>query len=250
MNLNIKKFAELTGVSVRTLRYYDEIGLLPPDRTDEQTGYRFYGDRAFLRMQEILFYRELDFPLKEIREILSSPNYDKQKALHGQKQLLLLKKQRLETILRAIERAEKGEPTDMSAFDTNDLEKAKEVYRDEAERRWGKTDAYQEHRRKTAGYTKEAWNNVAAGLDAVFAEFAEARAAGIRPTDTPALALARKLQDFLTETQYTCTDEILRCLGEMYTGDDRFRASIDRHGEGTAEFVNAAIAGYCDAKKA
>ena len=84
MKQQIKEFAELTGVSVRTLHYYDEIGLLKPSYVDEQNGYRFYDETSLERMQEILFYRELDFPLKSIAEILASPNYDKQKALAEQ----------------------------------------------------------------------------------------------------------------------------------------------------------------------
>ena len=91
MNMQIKEFSRLAGVSVRTLHYYDEIGLLEPCRVDRQTGYRFYDESSLERMQEILFFRELDFPLKSILEILSSPNYDKQKALSEQKRLLILK---------------------------------------------------------------------------------------------------------------------------------------------------------------
>ena len=95
MKMQIKEFAELTGVSVRTLHYYDEIGLLRPAHVDAYTGYRFYDNNSLNRMQEILFYRELDFSLKSIGAILSSPNYDKAKALQEQKKLLTLKKERL-----------------------------------------------------------------------------------------------------------------------------------------------------------
>ena len=101
--MQIKEFAEFTGVSVRTLHYYDEIGLLTPAFVERTTGYRFYDENSLLRMQEILFYRELDFSLKSIREILSSPNYNKSKALNEQKQLLMLKKERLERLISAIE---------------------------------------------------------------------------------------------------------------------------------------------------
>ena len=91
MNMQIKEFAKLTGVTVRTLHYYDEIGLLKPSSVDEQNGYRFYDENCLEQMQEILFYRELVFPLKEMRIILSSPDYDKQNALKEQKQLLIAK---------------------------------------------------------------------------------------------------------------------------------------------------------------
>lgn len=109
MKLQIKEFAVLTGVSVRTLHYYDEIGLLKPSFVDEQNGYRFYDETSLERMQEILFYRELDFSLKSIGEILASPNYDKQKAFAEQKRLLTIKKERLERLIAALEQAEKEE---------------------------------------------------------------------------------------------------------------------------------------------
>ena len=107
--MQIKEFAELTGVSVRTLHYYDEIGLLKPSEVDAQNGYRFYDEKSLERMQEILFYRELDFSLKTISEILSSPDYDKQQALSRQRKLLLAKKERLEQLIKAIDCVEKGE---------------------------------------------------------------------------------------------------------------------------------------------
>ena len=109
MKMQIKEFARFTGVSVRTLHYYDEIGLLPPAQVDKSTGYRYYDENSLLRMQEILFYRELDFSLKSIGEILSSPNYDKTRALKEQKEMLLLKKERLENLISAIDSAMKGE---------------------------------------------------------------------------------------------------------------------------------------------
>ncbi len=247
MKLNVKKFGELCGVSVRTLHYYDEIGLLKPDEVDEQTGYRFYGDKAFCCMQEILFYRELDFPLRDIADILSSPNYDKQEALRGQKLLLMLKKARLESIIASIERAEKGESIDMKAFDNRELEQAKNEYRTEVVERWGDTDAYAEHRKKTAGYKNEDWEKVGKGMNSIIADFAELNAQGVKPTDAATLDLVKKLQDFITETQYTCTGEILLSLGEMYVVDERFKNNINKHGKGTAEFMSASIVSYCKA---
>ncbi len=245
MELNVKKFAQLTGVSVRTLHYYDEIGLLTPDFVNEQNGYRFYGENAFFRTQEILFYRELDFSLRDIKEILSSPNYDKKKALRAQKHLLILKKERLEHMIAAIERAEKGEFLDMKVFDTDEFDKEKEMYRNEVFERWGTADAYTEHKRKTASYQKEDWNKVGEGIHAIIAEFANIFSSGIKANDKEALALAKKLQDWITETQYSCTDDILLSLGELYVSDERFKKNIDKHGEGTAAFMREAIKAYC-----
>ena len=133
MKMLIKEFAEFTGVSVRTLHYYDEIGLLTPAFVDKSTGYRFYDENSLIRMQEILFYRELDFSLKSIGEILSSPNYDKNKALKEQKHLLTLKKERLERLISAIDGAVKGENLMTSLFDNSEFEK----YKAEAREKWG-----------------------------------------------------------------------------------------------------------------
>ena len=167
MKMRIKEFSGFTGVSVRTLHYYDEIGLLPPAFVDRSTGYRFYDEHSLLRMQQILFYRELDFSLNSIGEILSSPNYDIHKALKEQKQLLTLKKERLERLISAIDSAAKGENV-MKAFDNSIFEKHKA----EAKEKWGNTDAYREHAEKTKNYPKEKWNALAGEMDGIMAEFA------------------------------------------------------------------------------
>ncbi|MBQ8314383.1 MAG: MerR family transcriptional regulator [Lachnospiraceae bacterium] len=240
MKLQIKEFADFTGVSVRTLHYYDEIGLLSPAYVDEQTGYRFYDENSLLRMQEILFYRELDFPLKSIGEILSSPDYDTSRALKEQKKLLILKKERLERLISAVDDAMKGENV-MSAFDNSEFEK----YKAEAKEKWGKTDAYKEHAEKTKGYSKEKWNNLIEEMNAVFAEFAACRKNGEGPDSAEVQNLVKKLQNHITENYYHCTNEILAGLGQMYVLDERFKNNIDKHGDGTAELVSEAIKVYC-----
>ena len=244
MKMSAKEFAELTGVSVRTLHYYDEINLLKPAEIDENNGYRFYDKTALERMQEILFYRELDFPLKSICEILSSPDYDKQKALSKQKNLLILKKERLERIISAIDNAEESEAV-MKALNNNDYEVARKQYESEAKERWGKTEAYKEHTEKTKDYSKDKWQSVTDGLDSIFGEFAECMEGGNTPDSKAAKALAEKLQKHITDNFYTCTNEILSGLGQMYVCDERFTQNIDKHGVGTAEFVNKAVIEYC-----
>ena len=244
MKMSVKEFAELTGVSVRTLHYYDKIGLLKPSFVDEQNGYRFYDEVSLGRMQEILFYRELDFSLKSIAEILASPNYDKQKALAKQKRLLTIKKNRLERLIAALEQAEKGEIT-MSAFDNSEYETARQQYEDEAKLRWGATDAYKESQAKTAGYSKDKWNDVFTGMNGVFAEFSECKKCGESTDSKTAQRLVKKLQDYITANFYHCTDDILAGLGQMYVCDERFKNNIDKNGEGTAEFVAEAIKIYC-----
>ena len=240
MKMQIKEFAEFTGVSVRTLHYYDEIGLLTPAFVDRATGYRFYDKNSALRMQEILFYRELDFSLKSISEILSSPNYDKHRALKEQKHLLTLKKERLERLIAAIDGATKGENV-MKAFDNSDFEK----YRAEAQEKWGKTDAYKEHAERTKNYSKQKWNNLAGGMDRIMAEFALCLKKGEVPDSAEAQNLVKMLQNHITENYYLCTNEILAGLGQMYMADERFKNNIDKHGDGTAAFISEAIAVYC-----
>ena len=240
MKMQIKEFAEFTGVSVRTLHYYDEIGLLKPAAVDRQNGYRFYDENSLLRMQEILFYRELDFSLKDIQAFLSAPGYDKTQALREQKKLLTLKKERLERLIAAIDGAVKGENV-MSAFHNNEFNK----YKAEAQEKWGKTEAYQEQAQKTKDYSQETWQNVNEGLEAVFAEFAACMGSGETAESAAAQAIAKKLQDYITANYYTCTKQILAGLGQMYVLDARFQANIDKHGQGTAAFASQAIAAYC-----
>ena len=244
VKMQINEFAKLVSVSVRTLHYYDEIGLLKPAFVDEQNGYRFYDEISLERMQEILFYRELDFELKSIAEILSSPDYDKQKALAEQRKLLILKKERLERIIAALDSAEKGKIT-MSAFDSSDYETARNRYEDEAKRRWGVTDAYKEHDKKTASYSEDKWQSVTDGLMAVLAKFAESMKDGYTSDSNEAQALVKELQHYITENYYTCTDEILAGLGQMYVADERFKNNIDKHAPGAAAFTSESIAPYC-----
>ena len=238
MRWTIKEFADLCGVSVRTLHYYDAIGLLKPSYVDEQNGYRFYDEGSLARMQEILFYRELDFPLKSIGEILSSPHYNKRQALAAQKRLLTLKKQRLERLIAAVEQAEKGE-IEMNVWDNSEYEAARQQYEYEAKQRWGNTAAYAEYEQK--GVNADA----TAGLMAIFGEFAACKAAGNAPDSPAAQALVQTLQAYITAHFYTCTKEILAGLGQMYVGDERFRANIDHAADGTAQYAADAIDVYC-----
>lgn len=244
MKLQIKEFAALVGVSVRTLHYYDEIGLLAPASVDTQSGYRYYDDASLARMQEILFYRELDFPLKEIAALLASPNYDKTQALAAQKELLILKRDRLDRLITAIDSAEKG-VIDMNAFDNSAFEAKRDAYAAEAKGRWGASAAWQEHEMKTKNYTGEKWQTLSAEMAGIFADFAAAMTQGLAPESDNAQALVKRLQDHISANYYTCTNEILAGLGQMYTADARFRASIDRHTVGTADYVSKAITHYC-----
>ena len=232
MKMQIQEFAKFTGVSVRTLHYYDEIGLLKPACVDRRSGYRYYDEQSLLRMQEILFYRELDFSLKSIEEILSSPHYDKNKALQEQKQMLTLKKERLERLISAVDSAMKGENV-MSAFDKTEFE----AYKAEAKEKWGRTEAYKE-------YEQRGKHDQGDAMMEIFAQLGECL--HLDPADAEVQAWVAKLQNFITTNYYTCTKQILAGLGQMYVADERFKANIDRAGgTGTAEFAAKAIEIYC-----
>lgn len=224
----VKEISRLTGVSVRTLHYYDEINLLKPTQTTD-AGYRLYDDTAMERLHSILLFRELQFPLKEIKVILDSPDFDTHSALQEQIKLLELQRNRLdEIIISAREILTKGAGImSFSAFDKTDIER----YADEAKRKWGNTDAYKEFEQKHFNPTDKTDD-----LMQIFAEIGEIK--HLSPNSAEAQNLIRKLQNFITENYYTCTDEILKGLGQMYVSDERFKNNIDNAGGiGTAEFA-------------
>lgn len=239
MRLSISEMAKLCGVSVRTLHHYDHIGLLHPETTAD-SGYRWYGAAEVERMQAILFFRELDFPLKEIRAILSDPHYDRQAALQAQRELLLLKRDRLDGLIALLEENMKGESQmRFQEFDTTSIER----YAAEVKERWGGTDAYRESQARTARYTRGDFHTQRAEMESIFARFAALRSTS--PAAPEVQALVGEWQRFITDHYYTCTKEILAGLGQMYVSDDRFRENLDRHGPGTADFMSRAITAYC-----
>ena len=243
MRYSIGQLAKKSGVSVRTLHYYDAQGLLPPAGTAEN-GYRWYDGTGAARLQQILFYRELDFSLAEIRRILSAPDYDPKEALRRQKRLLELRQQRLGRLIGQLDAALKGENImDFAAFDNTDFEKQKAAYAEEARRRWGDTAAYAES--ESRHYTKEQAAALGREAQEIFAQAGALAAAKADPAGAQARTLVEAWKAYLSAHWYTCTDEILAGLGEMYTADERFRANLDRNGPGTAQFLHDAIAAYC-----
>lgn len=236
----VKQVSRLTGVSVRTLHHYDAIGLLKPTEITE-AGYRLYDDAAIARLRSILLFRELQFPLKEIKEILDSPGFSPREALEQQIALLELQQQRLSrVILYAREILEKGvSEMGFKAFDKTEIEQ----YAAEARQRWGDTAAYREYEQRKAKPS----DRMADRLMSIFAELGQL--AHLSPEAQPVQQKISELQGFITENCYTCTNEVLAGLGELYTTDTRFRENIDRAGgEGTADFAGKAIAFYCRAK--
>lgn len=228
----VKEISRLTGISVRTLHYYDEINLLKPTKITD-AGYRMYDDTALERLHKILLFRELQFPLKEIKTILDNPDFDAKSALEEQIIMLEMQKNRLDEIIHsARELLLKGkENMDFSVFDKTEIES----YANEAKQKWGHTDAYKEYERKHSDFTENA--------DEFMQFFAEiGKLKHLAPNSKEVQVLIRELQNFITKNYYTCTDEMLKHLGQMYIADERFKNNIDKAGcIGTADFVAKAI---------
>lgn len=238
----VAQVARQAGITARTLHHYDRIGLLRPGLKTE-AGYRLYGQAERERLQEILFLRELDFPLGEIAAILDHPAYDRKEAMRRQRELLLLKRQRLDGLLALLDRAVEGDASpSLEEFSMDKIDQAKEAYREEAHARWGDTDAYRESQRRTAAYTPDDWAALTGEMEAIFAAFSQLMAEGATPDSPEAAAAVQRWQDFITAHYYPCTDEILAGLGEMYAADPRFAESMDKGGAGTAAFVARCIA--------
>ena len=237
----VKEVSKITGISVRTLHHYDAIGLLKPTKVTE-AGYRMYDDTALGRLQSILLFRELQFPLKQIRAILDSPDFDPAEAIARQIGLLELQRRRIgELIAFAREIQSKGVTTmNFDVFDRKEMEK----YKEEVAAKWGNTKAYREFQQKEAAREEGSYGRIAEELMAMFSELG-----GLKQLSPDADEVQKKisaLQEFITENYYECTDEILSGLGQMYAEDERFRKNIDRAGgEGTAVFASRAIAVYC-----
>ena len=245
--MKISEVAKLSGVTVRTLHYYDEIGLLKPNKITE-AGYRVYSNEDLETLQQILFFRELDFQLNEIKEIMMNPNYDKNKALNKHKELLIEKRERLDGLINLIDKTIKGDNNmSFKEFDNSKIEENKNKYAEEVKNRWGNTDAYKEYEKKTKSYDKNTWNTINEDMAKILKEFADNR--NEDPNSDIAQELVEKWRMYITSNFYNCTKEILSGLGLMYTSDERFKKNIDQYGEGTAEFMAKAIEIYCTLKR-
>ncbi len=239
--MTVNEVSKLTGVSIRTLQYYDTIGLLPPTEYTE-AGYRLYDDTAMERLQQILLFKELEFPLKEIKRIIDSPNFNRNKVLEQQIELLTMKKEHLEgliTFARKIKTIGVNK-MDFNVFNTTKMDE----YTRKAKEQWGQTAEYKEYEEKIVKQSsetqKQAWQN----LMLIFVEFG--KMTNKKPEDSDVQLKVKELQDYITEHFYQCSNKILNGLGKMYASGDEFTENIDKAaGSGTAVFVAEAIEHYC-----
>ena len=230
----VNEVSKITGVSIRTLHHYDDIGLLKPTAFTEK-GYRLYDDRALQKLQLIMMFKELQFPLKEIQHILNNEKLDYSQVINDQITLLKLQRDRLDKLISAAQDlVNKGEVImDFKNFSNQQIED----YAKEAKERWGNTDAYREYQQRNNKNDKA----FGAEMMEIFVKFNSITDKGHNSRE--AFGLVKELQNYITTHFYTCTDEILAGLGQMYVADSRFKNNIDAAaGEGTAQFVSDAIA--------
>ena len=237
----VKEVSHITGVSVRTLHHYDAIDLLKPAQVTE-AGYRLYDDASLQRLHAIMLLKELQFSLKDIKEILDAPGFDPMEALSQQIRMLELQRQHLTDLIHHAREIQKtgGIPMDFSSFNTEKIDR----YAKESKEKWGKTDAYKEYEAKTAGQSEAQMAETGGKLMDIFRQFGAIR--HLPPASNEAQAMVEKLQAFITENYYTCTKQILFGLGQMYAAGDEMNENIDKAGgEGTGAFARDAITVYC-----
>lgn len=248
MSYSIKQLADLAGISVRTLHYYDQIGLLNPSRVKENS-YRYYEDADLIVLQQILFFRELEFSLDDIKKIILSPDFDVAMALNDQKKLIKLKRDRLEMLLTTIDKTIKkinhkkimADKDLYGGFSKEEMEK----YAQEAKERWGHTDTYRQSQIRVKKMGK-------AGLQKVLEEsgrITQAIASEMKSKSDPA---SDKVQSLIAQHYnglrafYEPNLEMYRGLAQMYVDDPRFKATYEKIAPGLAEFMRKAMIVYCD----
>lgn len=239
--MTVNEMSKLTGVSIRTLQYYDTIGLLPPTEYTE-AGYRLYDDTAMERLQQILLFRELEFPLKEIKRIIDSPDFNRSKALEQQMKLLTMKKEHLEGLISFARKIKETgvNKMDFQVFNTTKMDE----YTKKAKEQWGQTAEYKEYEEKTGKQSPKAQKQALQNFMLIFVEFG--KMTDKKPEDSDVQLKVKVLQDYITDHFYKCSNEILKGLGELYASGGEFTENIDKAaGDGTAVFVAKAIDVYC-----
>ena len=236
----VKEVSRLTGVSIRALHHYDAIDLLKPARVTE-AGYRLYGDDEIERLYMILVFRELGLPLQEIRDILNAPDYDRNRVLEQQIQIMQEQSEKLQNrISLAKSMLVMGvKDMDFNGFDSKKLDD----YSTQAKALYGKTDAYKEFEQKSKNRTKEQTQVLGEQVMDFFVRLGKMRPCA--PDSEAAQSWAKELQEFFNEHFYTCTPEILMGLAESYAGGGSMTENIDKAGgEGTGSFAKEVISCY------
>lgn len=252
MGYTVNQVAQLAGVTLRTLRYYDKIGLLTP-YTRTEAGYRIYSPEDVEKLQQILFFRELDFPLAKIHEILNDPLFDRRDALKMQADYLekraaryLKLSQLAKETLRNLDGGSKMDKKDMfKGFDYDKMLVEQKQYEDEVKERWGNTDAYKASMAKTAKYTKEDWERINQAQMQNLKDLCDLYNAKVPHDDPRVQEIVDRSRKFISDNFYDCSLEAFSCMGQMYISDERFTAYYEKFAPGLAAYYNDAIQHYC-----
>jgi DNA-binding transcriptional MerR regulator len=255
MSCTIQKVAKIAGVTLKTLRHYDRVGLLRPAERSE-AGYRLYSEEDIEKLQQILFFRELKFPLKKIAEIVNRPDFDRRAALEMQAEhltMLARRYGRLSDLARqTLENLEGGykmlNEEMFAAFDYDKMMEHQKQYEAEVQERWGQTDAYRISKERSARYSKEDWAAIAAESDENLKELIACFKENVPHDDGRMTAVCEKARAYLEKYFYPCSLEMFSCLGQMYVADERFTAYYDKFAPGLAAYYNEAIQHYCISK--
>jgi DNA-binding transcriptional MerR regulator len=248
MAFTVGELAKLTGVTVRTLHHYDEIGLVTPSQRTA-AGYRLYGERDVLRLQQVLVHRELGLPLEQIAAVLDAPGFARTEALRAQRAALVERRGKLDAMLAAVDaalRLEEGK-AHMKADDVKQLFDGFDPaqYEDEAKERWGETDAYKESARRTKTYGKAEWEQIRAEGEAIYARLAELMREGAPPDDARCKGVVEAHRAHIDRWFYPCSTQMHAGLAELYVGDPRFTTNLDKVAPGFAQYLHDAIVAAC-----
>lgn len=248
----VGRVARLAGVTVRTLHHYDRIGLVRPSARTP-AGYRVYDEADLERLRQVLVYRRLGFGLDEIASLVDDPDADPVAHLRRQRDLLTARAEALTGMIAAIDRHLEARTMGMrltpeEQLDVFGTDKVGGEWADEAERRWGETDAYRESQRRAARYTRDDWVRLKAESDEGLRAFTDALRAGLPATGPEAAGLAERHRQFVSRWFYDCDYDVHRGLAEMYVSDDRFTRTYDDVEPGLARYVHDAIVANADAR--
>jgi len=247
--LTVGQVAEQYGVTVRTLHHYDEIGLLvPSERTS--AGYRLYYDKDIARLQHVVVYRRLGFALEEIALLLDDASGDLGEHLRRQRDVVMSRLDEMHELVTAIDRALEKEMsgTKLTKEEQKELfgDGFSDDYAQEAEQRWGESEAWKQSQKRTSTYTKADWAQVKAEMYATNAAFISAMADGEPATSERAMDAAEQHRLHIHHRFYDLTPEFHRGLGDMYLADPRFTKTYEDIRPGMAQYVRDAIHGNAD----
>lgn len=244
MLYTVGEVARIANVSVRTLHHYDEIGVVQPSARSA-AGYRLYSDADLARLQQVLFYRELEVPLGEVARIVNDAGFDRLTALRAQRESLAVREARTRALLKTLDRT----IATMETGETMDRDEMFEVFGDfdpaeyeaEAEERWGDSEAYRESARRAAGYTKADWVRFKAESEEISGTVISLMTEGVPPDDPRVMDEAERLRRQIDTWFYPCSHRMHAALGEMYVADPRFTATYERIAPGLARYLSEAI---------